>query len=159
MDNFLKSTDKTDNSVGNSVTNFLNSLDNKFSNGGSGNSHSSNQFSGDDSNVRKGKEENDFYIDAFILPYIRTEPATNPIRQFLQGIEIGNAIMDIGTEAISGARSSDTTYISGSGRNHSDGTVSVDVIVKGDTSHIQTRNENESKRLRYDPDVKWTKNK
>jgi hypothetical protein len=67
--------------------------------------------------------------------------------------------MGIGTEVLNGDRSSDTTYISGSGRNHSDGTVSVDVIVKGDTSHIRTKNDNESKRLRYDPNVKWTKNR
>lgn len=156
IENSVRNTDKMVNKIGVSLTNFMTSLDNKFSNGGSGNSHSSNQFSGDDSNVRKGRVEHDISIDAFILPYLRMDPATNPVREFLQGIEIGTAIMDIGTESINSDRSSDTTYISGSGRNNSDGTVSVKMVVNGDTINYQTRDEEESINLKTNSNGKWS---
>ncbi|WP_199856383.1 DUF6443 domain-containing protein [Lunatibacter salilacus] len=143
--------------VGKNVSGFFKELDEKFSSGGSGNVHVSDVFSGDDSKVREGRVDAVINVDDFILPNLRTGPAKNSAEGFLQGVEMGTIIMGFGKDLMEG--NLDSTYISGSGNNHSDGTVSVDVIIGKDTFSLRTKNINETIRLRDDPNVKWSKNR
>tara|TARA_R110002050_G_scaffold81395_4_gene174013 strand:- start:1127 stop:1765 length:639 start_codon:yes stop_codon:yes gene_type:complete len=159
IENSFKAFDKTIKNIERSLTDLLVSVDNKLSNGGSGNTHSSNLYSGDDSKVRKGKVENDINVDSFILPYLRVGPSKNANEDFVQGVEIGVAVFDFGSEKSNENTGIDSIFVSGSGRNHSDGTVTVDVIVNGDSAKYRTKNVQDSKRLRDDPNKKWTKRK
>ncbi|WP_460516017.1 hypothetical protein [Cyclobacterium sediminis] len=157
IENSFKAFDKTIKNIERSLTDLLVSVDNKLSNGGSGNTHSSNLYSGDDSKVRKGKVENDINVDSFILPYLRVDPSKNANEDFVQGVEIGVAVFDFGSKLLEKNTNKDTIFISGTGKNHSDGTVSVKMDVGGDTLDYRTNNEEESFNLRDDKNKKWSK--
>lgn len=90
---------------------------------------------------------------------MRVDPSKNAKEDFVQGVEIGVAVFDFGSEKSNENTGIDSIFVSGSGRNHSDGTVTVDVIVNGDSAKYRTKNVQDSKRLRDDPNKKWTKRK
>ena len=141
IENSFKTFDTTIKNIKRSLTHLLVSVDNKLSNSGSGNTHSSNLYSGDDSKVRKGEVANNIIIDSFILPYMRVGPSKNANEDFVQGVEIGVAVFDFGTKLLEENTNTDTIFISGTGKNHSDGTVSVKRVVAGDTLDYRTKNE------------------
>ncbi|MGY6521744.1 MAG: hypothetical protein ACXIUD_08455 [Mongoliitalea sp.] len=63
------------------------------------------------------------------------------------------------TNSYGGSGNSDSTFIKNTGKLHPDGTVSIKVLVGDkDTIDFKTKNVEDSKRLRDDPNVKWNKN-
>lgn len=63
------------------------------------------------------------------------------------------------TNSSGNSGNSDSTFIKNTGKLHPDGTVSVKVLVgEKDTIDFKTKNVEDSKRLRDDPNVKWNNN-
>jgi len=160
VENSFKAFNNRIDEIGNNISGFLKKLDDKFSKGGSGNVHVSAIINGDDSKVREGEVDAIIDVDDFITPLIRTGPAKNSIEGFMQGVQMGTILTGFGIDLIEKSKKEpDSTYISGSGNNHSDGTVSVDVVVNQDTFKIRTKNINETIRLRDDRNIKWSKDR
>jgi len=160
IENSYKALNRNIEGIGNNVYGFFRKLDERFSKGGSGNVHVSEVFAGDDSKVREGNIDAFINVDDFILPPIRMGASKNPIEDFIQEGQMGIVVLSFGRDLIEeNKRKTDSIYISGSGINHSDGTVSVDVFVNRDTFQIRTKNLNETIKLRDNPNVKWSKNR